>query len=116
MNLTTNHDDPRPVMHDDAAHRSQHPAGWRVRIARALIGMLVCTGLSALYAPAAQAQQDLAMMALVQPVSACALTGAEQVTIRLFNHGSTLTTGTTIQFMYAIAGNSSVNDSIILDS
>jgi hypothetical protein len=116
MSLSMNHDDPRIAMHDDVAQRKHHASGLRARSTGALIGMLICIGMSAFWAPAVQAQQDLALMELVEPVSACALTGAEDVSIRMFNHGPTLVTGTTIQFMYVITGNSSVNDSIVLSS
>jgi hypothetical protein len=116
MNLHMNHDDPRFAMHDDRAQRNHRAGGWRARMSRALVGMLFCTGISAFCVPTAQAQQDLALMELVRPVSACALTGVESVTIRMFNHGPTLATGTTIQFMYVITGNPAVNDSIVLSS
>jgi hypothetical protein len=116
MNLHMNHDDPRFAMHDDRAQRNHHASGWRARMNRVLAGMLFCTGMSLLWAPALQAQQDLALMEQVRPASACALTGVENVTIRMFNHGPTLATGTTIQFMYVISGNPAVNDSIVLSS
>ncbi len=116
MSLQTTHDDPRFAMHDDPAQCYRRGGGLRARMTRALTGILICTGMSAFWAPAVHAQQDLALMELVEPVSACALTGVEDVTIRMFNHGPTLATGTTIQFMYVITGQSSVNDSIVLSS
>jgi hypothetical protein len=114
MNPQTFHDVPRFAMHDAVAHCLHCANRLRARTARFLAGALMCAGLSAFWAPV-QAQ-DLALTNLLQPVSGCALSSSENVTIRIFNHGPTLTAGSTIQVLYAFVGGSAFNDLITLGS
>jgi hypothetical protein len=114
MNLQTLYAVSRFTMHDVVAHGRHRANRLRARARRFLACVLMCAGLSAFWAPA-QAQ-DLALTNLMQPVSGCALTSSENVTIRIFNHGPTLTTGSTIQVLYGFVGGSAFNDLITLGS
>lgn len=60
--------------------------------------------------------QDLALSAIVQPNSGCALSNAEPVSIRILNYGPTLPAGAAFLVAYWIDGGSSVNDTVTLSS
>lgn len=79
------------------------------RMRRLLAGILL---LLAVAAPAA-AQNDLSVTALTQPVSGCALS-LENVSIRIFNYGNTLPTGTTFLAAYTVNGGSPVTELVSL--
>jgi hypothetical protein len=115
MNPQTLHDVPHFAVHDVVAHGHHRAQLLLTRTARLLFVALMCAGLPALWAPTVQAQ-DLALTTLMQPASGCALTSSEDVTIRMFNHGSSLTAGATIQVLYGFVGGSAFNDLITLGS
>ena len=73
------------------------------------IGLIACT----------QAQ-DLAIESpfgkILQPVSGCALTSTENVTIRIFNFGSNLPAGTAFNVSYTINGGAPTTELVVLGS
>src|ERR1044072_5904433 len=54
--------------------------------------------------------QDVAVIATTAPVSACNLTAAENVVIRIFNYGPTDLSGMNIPVSYSINGGAAVNE------
>jgi hypothetical protein len=60
--------------------------------------------------------QDLAMMELVSPQSGCMLSATENVTVRMFNHGPTVTQGTTVMFQYIVDSSVGSNAQLVLDA
>ncbi len=62
------------------------------------------------------AQNDLSVTAITAPVSGCALTATENVTIRLFNFGANLPAGTTFNVTYTINAGGPVTELVTLGS
>jgi hypothetical protein len=60
--------------------------------------------------------QDLSVSAIRSPVGGCALTAAENVTIRLFNYGSNLPAGTTFNLAYTLNAGAPVVELAVLGS
>lgn len=60
--------------------------------------------------------QDLSVIAINAPVSGCALTSTENVTIRLFNFGASLPAGTTFNVSYTINAGAPVTELVTLGS
>ena len=60
--------------------------------------------------------QDLAVVGITSPVSGCLAAGIENVTIRLFNYGSTLPAGSAFNAAYVINAGAPVTESIVLGS
>lgn len=60
--------------------------------------------------------QDLSVIAITAPVSGCALTSTENVTIRIFNYGPTLTAGSTFNVSYTINAGAPVTELVTLSS
>lgn len=87
----------------------------RYRARRLLPRLVALIGLSVACAAPVQAQ-DLAISSVLQPVSGCALSNAENVTMRIFNYGPTLSAGTSILVAYTINGGSNNNDTVTLAS
>jgi len=58
--------------------------------------------------------QDISVIAITQPVSGCALTTTENVTIRIFNYGPTLMAGSTFDVSYIINGGGPVVETVTL--
>lgn len=63
---------------------------------------------------AANAQNDLSVTAITQPVSGCALSSTEIVTIRIFNFGSTLPAATSFNVAYTINAGAPVVELVTL--
>ncbi len=59
--------------------------------------------------------QDLELIAVLAPVSGCALGNSEPVSMRVINHGPTLPAGTSFQVLYWIDGGGAVNGMVTLD-
>lgn len=64
-------------------------------------------------APRAHAQ-DLALSAVLAPVSGCALGNSESVSMRITNFGPSLPAGTSILVLYSLDGGAAVNDVVLL--
>lgn len=80
------------------------------RTRRFLAGiLLMLAGLT----PAA-AQNDLSVVALTQPVSGCALTPTEIVSIRIFNYGNTLPAATSFFVAYTVDGGPQNTELVVL--
>ncbi|HEU4716959.1 MAG TPA: gliding motility-associated C-terminal domain-containing protein, partial [Bacteroidia bacterium] len=77
--------------------------------------IITLLGLLAVFSPAF-AQNDLSVTAITQPVSGCALTSTENVTIRIFNFGNTLITGTSFNVSYTINAGAPVVELVTLAS
>lgn len=60
--------------------------------------------------------QDISVTAITAPVSGCALTATENVTIRMFNFGPTLTAGTSFNVTYVINAGAPVTELMTLGS
>lgn len=60
--------------------------------------------------------QDLSVISITAPVSGCAKTAAENVTIRIFNYGPTLPAGTTFNVSYTINAGGPVTELVTLGS
>lgn len=60
--------------------------------------------------------QDLSVTAITAPTSGCALSAAENVTIRIFNYGSSLPAGTTFNVSYTINAGAPVTEMVTLGS
>jgi hypothetical protein len=71
--------------------------------------------LLALLATSASAQNDLSVISIPQPKSACALSN-EQVTVHIFNYGTTLPAGTSFNASYVINAGAPVTELITLAS
>ncbi len=69
---------------------------------RAFVHLLVSACLCLFFAAPVCAQNDLSTITILQPVSGCALSATENVTIRLFNFGPTLVAGTSFNVAYTI--------------
>lgn len=69
--------------------------------------------LSMLFVSAIHAQ-DISVIAITQPVSGCGLTATENVTIRIFNYGPTLTAGSSFNVSYTINGGPPVTELLTL--
>ncbi len=67
-----------------------------------------------LFAATPAIAEDLALTHLLQPVSGCAAPGTENVTIRIFNHGTALPAGTVINMLYTVNAEPAVNQQLIL--
>lgn len=65
---------------------------------------------------AAKSQVDLSVIAITSPTSGCALTATENVTIRIFNYGSTLIAGTSFNVTYTINAGPPVTELVTLGS
>jgi gliding motility-associated-like protein len=63
---------------------------------------------------AAFAQNDIAVTAITSPVSACAMTATENVTIRIFNYGNSLPAATTFNVSYTINAGGPVTEMVTL--
>jgi hypothetical protein len=79
---------------------------------RLLAGFLL---LLAGLAPAG-AQNDIAVVAMAQPVSGCALTATENVTLRIFNYGVTLPAATQFFVAYTINAGPQTVETVTLGS
>lgn len=64
----------------------------------------------------ASAQNDLSVTSINAPVSGCALTSTENVTIKIFNFGPTLVAGTTFNASYTINAGAPVTELVTLGS
>ncbi len=64
----------------------------------------------------ALAQNDLSVTAITAPVSGCALTATQNVTIKIFNFGPTLPAGTTFNASYTVNAGAPVTELIALAS
>src|ERR1043166_1805444 len=60
--------------------------------------------------------QDISVIAITQPVSGCALTSTENVTIRIFNYGPTLTAGSSFGVSYTVNAGAPVPETVVLAS
>ncbi len=60
--------------------------------------------------------QDVSVTAITQPVSGCALTATENVTIRMFNFGPTLLAGSSFNVSYTINAGAPVTELLTLGS
>lgn len=60
--------------------------------------------------------QDVSVIAITAPVSGCSLTATENVTIRIFNYGSTLAAGTSFNVSYTINAGAPVTELLTLGS
>lgn len=60
--------------------------------------------------------QDLSVINIISPVSGCALTANENVTIRIFNFGPNLPAGTTFNVSYTINAGTPVTELVTLSS
>jgi gliding motility-associated-like protein len=60
--------------------------------------------------------QDISVISIQAPVSGCALTATENVTIRIFNYGPTLTAGSSFNVSYTINGGPPVTELLTLGS
>lgn len=60
--------------------------------------------------------QDISVTAITAPSSGCALTATENVTIRIFNFGPTLTAGSSFNVSYVINGGAPVTEMVVLGS
>ncbi len=60
--------------------------------------------------------QDISVTAITQPVSGCALTSTENVTIRMFNFGPTLLAGSSFNVSYTINAGAPVTELLTLGS
>ncbi len=60
--------------------------------------------------------QDLAVTAITAPVSGCAMTATENVTIRIFNFGANLPAGTAFNVSYTINAGAPVTEMVVLGS
>lgn len=60
--------------------------------------------------------QDLSVIAITEPVSGCALTANESVTIRIFNFGPNLPAGTSFNVSYTINAGGPVTENVVLGS
>lgn len=70
-----------------------------------------------LTAAAASAQNDLSVTAVTSPASGCALTAGENVTISLFNFGTTLPAGTSFNVSYTLSASPGpVTEMVVLGS
>ena len=67
------------------------------------------------FAPAARAQ-DLAVVAITQPVGGCVPLGTDNVTLRLFNYAQNLPAGTTFDVSYTVNGGTPVTEMVVLGS
>lgn len=88
------------------------PALIRSTLVTLCMGICLCL----LLAAPASAQNDLSTTAITQPVSGCALTATESVTIRLFNYGNTLPAATSFNVSYTINGGGPVTELVTLGS
>jgi hypothetical protein len=79
-----------------------------MRIPRLLAALLTIATLPAL------AQTDLAVTSITAPQSSCALTTTENVTIHIFNYGSTLPAATSFTASYTINAGAPVTEPITL--
>jgi len=61
-------------------------------------------------------QNDVSVIAITAPVSGCALTATENVTIRIFNYGATLPAGTNMNVSYTINAGAPVTQLLTLGS
>jgi hypothetical protein len=76
----------------------------------------IAGALLAVAALPAIAQNDLAVTNILAPQSGCALTATENVSMRVFNYGSTLPAGTSFNAVYTINAGASVVELITLAS
>lgn len=60
--------------------------------------------------------QDLSVIGMTAPTSGCALTATENVTIRIFNYGTTLPAGTSFNVSYTINAGAPVTEMVTLGS
>jgi hypothetical protein len=84
-----------------------------MRISRAAT---LASALAVAFAGAAHAQQDLAVLAIEAPRSACLAGGMEDVTIRVFNYGVSLPAGSAFNVSYTINAGAPVTDLVVLGS
>src|SRR5688572_1403404 len=61
-------------------------------------------------------QNDISVITILQPVSGCALSSTENVTIRIFNFGNTLPAGTAFNLSYTVNAGSPVTEMVVLGS
>lgn len=66
-------------------------------------------------APVARAQ-DLAVIAVTQPVGGCAPSGSTSVTLRLFNYAQNLPAGTSFNLSYTINAGAPITELVVLGS
>lgn len=64
----------------------------------------------------AKSQNDISVIAITSPVSGCALTATENVTIRIFNYGTTLLAGSSFNVSYTINAGAPVTELVTLGS
>ena len=70
--------------------------------------------LAMLASTAATAQVDLSVSDITQPQSGCALGSANDVTIRIFNYGSTLPAATSFNVAYTVNASAPVTELVVL--
>jgi len=73
-----------------------------------------CGALLCLVVATAHAVGDVSVAIMTQPLSACALSDRESVSLRLFNHGDALPAGTRIQLGYGVDDAEPVIESLSL--
>ncbi|MDQ3109184.1 MAG: hypothetical protein M3R17_04755, partial [Bacteroidota bacterium] len=76
--------------------------------------ILTLLAFATIFSSAALAQNDLSVTAITAPVSGCALTATENVTIRIFNFGNTLPAGTSFNVSYTINAGGPVTELVTL--
>lgn len=79
-------------------------------------GFIAALMLLTLCSTSTWAQNDLSTTAIQQPLSGCALTASENVTLRIFNFGNTLPAGSFFNAAYTINAGAPVVESVILGS
>jgi len=82
----------------------------RMHIARIAASLLMFAALPAI------AQNDLSVAGILAPRSGCALTASENVTVRIFNYGSTLPAGTSFNVAYSINAGTPLTEFVVLPS
>ena len=78
--------------------------------------ILTLLSFATIFSGAAFAQTDLSVTSITAPVSGCALTSTENVTIRIFNFGATLPAGTSFNVSYDINAGVPVTELVTLAS
>jgi gliding motility-associated-like protein len=78
--------------------------------------ILTLLAFATIFSSAALAQNDLSVISITAPVSGCAMTATENVTIRVFNFGNTLPAATNFNVSYTINAGVPVTEMVVLGS
>jgi gliding motility-associated-like protein len=78
--------------------------------------ILTLLAFATIFSSAALAQNDLSVTNITAPVSGCALTATENVTIKIFNFGATLPAATSFNVSYTINAGAPVSQVVTLAS